>query len=255
MATLKVTAPVSDYSGTVGPVQFQDGAAEFDPKEHPGVLSYFLGAGYNVAGYETNPEPPGLYAPRPKPTAPAPGTPDNPTGVVGGVPPRDAAVVPDADGPWSDAFLPPTNAGKADPHGPDVVSPGLHAVPPAPIRPGEVFVDDLPRQEAEETRLASEVLSEGKLVTDVVPTFEGPPAGPLGLSDPGSVEMGERAAAELREAGVPTAADLAERRDAAAETPARRATVEEWRAHATARGATDDELEGLTKAELIERYG
>lgn len=168
MATLKVTAPVSDYSGTVGGVQFADGKASFDPKANPGVLSYFLGAGYKVEGYDANPDPPGRYTPRVAPTAPAPGTPDNPTGIVGGVPPRDAAVDPNPAGPASQAFLPPTNAGRADPHGPDVISPGLHAVPPAPIVPGPVAGDAVSgSQEERETAVAAAVLSEGASVPEV----------------------------------------------------------------------------------------
>ena len=54
-----------------------------------------------------------------------------------GSPLRDAAVDPK---PWD--FLPPTNAGEADPHGPLVVAPGIHGVGPKPIRGGEVFVDN-----------------------------------------------------------------------------------------------------------------
>ena len=54
-----------------------------------------------------------------------------------GSPLRDAAVDPK---PWD--YLPPTNAGEADPHGPLVVAPGIHGVGPKPIRGGEVFVDD-----------------------------------------------------------------------------------------------------------------
>lgn len=44
---------------------------------------------------------------------------------------RDAAVEPHPDD-----HLAPTNAGKADPHGPEVVSPGIDG-PATPLQPGE----------------------------------------------------------------------------------------------------------------------
>lgn len=51
-----------------------------------------------------------------------------------GTPLRDAAVDPE-DGD----FLAPTNAGEANPHGPDVVNPELHASQGLrPVRPGDV---------------------------------------------------------------------------------------------------------------------
>lgn len=58
---------------------------------------------------------------------------------------RDAAVDPrPAD------HLPPTNAGKADPHGPEVVSPEIHASEGTrPVLPGPV--GDANEQEVEET--------------------------------------------------------------------------------------------------------
>lgn len=74
-----------------------------------------------------------------------------------GTPLRDAAVDPK---PWD--FLPPTNAGEADPHGPLVVAPGIHGVGPKPIRGGEVFVDNPEKQEKAETALAEAVLVEGE---------------------------------------------------------------------------------------------
>ena len=103
-----------------------------------------------------------------------------------GSPNRDAAV-----DPRPGDYLPPTNAGKADPHGPLVVAPGIHGVGPAPIRPGETFVDDTAKQEAAETKLATEVLVKGESATSVAETFDADKnMGPLGLSDPGSAHMG-----------------------------------------------------------------
>lgn len=62
-----------------------------------------------------------------------------------GTPLRDAAVDPKP----SD-YLPPTNAGKADPHGPDVVSPEIHGAGLAEVVPGPVDPDP-DDQEADET--------------------------------------------------------------------------------------------------------
>jgi len=80
--------------------------------------------------------------------------------IMVGSPLRDAAVDPK---PWD--FLPPTNAGEADPHGPLVVAPGLHGVGPKPIRGGEVFVDAPKKQAKAETDLAQAVLVDGQPAT------------------------------------------------------------------------------------------
>jgi hypothetical protein len=127
---------------------------------------------------------------------------------------RDAAV-----DPRPGDFLPPTNAGKANPHGPSVVAPGIHAVGPAPLRPGEVHVDDTDKQAAEETALAESVLVDGELATSVSVEFDADESmGPLGLSDPGSVAMGVEAAKEVaaaEKAAAPAAPRAATRTRAA----------------------------------------
>lgn len=74
-----------------------------------------------------------------------------------GSPLRDASVDPK---PWD--YLPPTNAGEADPHGPLVVSPGIHGEGPKGIRPGDVLVHDTNAQAVAETALAQAVLVEGQ---------------------------------------------------------------------------------------------
>lgn len=75
-----------------------------------------------------------------------PATEDEETVTMVGTPLRDAAVDP-APGD----FLPPTNAGVEDPHGPLVVSPGIHALQDMrPVRPGAVS-DDPATQETDET--------------------------------------------------------------------------------------------------------
>lgn len=199
---VRVEAPVETFTGVIAGVAFADGVAEFDPKENPGAHGYFQTAGYRINGKQVN-DPPGLYAPRPTPTAAAPGTPDNPDGIIRGPSSNDAAVVKDAGGPMSDAFMPPTNAGEADPHGPLVVSPGIHAVPPAPIVPGPVS-PEAPTQEKVETAVAHDVLVEGLPATTVADPNPAP-TGPLGLSDPASAAQGQRDAAA---SGAPSADDI-----------------------------------------------
>lgn len=203
---VRVEAPAKDFTGVAAGIPFADGVAEFDPKEHPGALGYFQSAGYEVGGKTLAKDPPGMYARRPEPATAAPGTKDNPTGVTASSSSRDAAVVKNAAGPSSDAFMPPTNAGEADPHGPQVVSPGLHAVPPAPVVPG-VVSPKADAQEKRETEVAKDVLVEGFPATTVADPNPAP-TGPLGLSDPGSAEEGERLAAEAREAGAKTGAEM-----------------------------------------------
>lgn len=276
MGTTKVKAPDPSFEGSVAGVLFKDGVGEFDPKEQPGALGYFQSAGYEVGGKTLVADPPGRYARQPEPAAPAPGTPDNPEGVTRGAPLRDAAVEPHRDD-----FLVPTNAGEADPHGPRVVAPGIHALPPAPIVPGQVS-GDAKRQDATETAVAAAVLVDETPVPSVMGAIEaahraelerskpdpdhvdvaaaassaidtepGPdtrPTGPLGLSDPASAAAGIAAA---RESDVPSAADLRE----ASTAPAKRAKIEAWRDYAVARGASPEEAAELNKDQLIERYG
>jgi len=81
------------------------------------------------------------------PTEPAP--PADPRDVKPdkvGTPVRDAAV-----NPQPGDFLAPVDAGKADPHGPEVVSPGLHAnQDQRPVKPKAVR-DPASLQQADET--------------------------------------------------------------------------------------------------------
>lgn len=113
MGNVKITAPVSSFTG-VGPggVAFSKGVAEV-PDSEKGLLAYFRSAGYGIGAEK----------------AAAPATQPNnslPVGaplVTSGTPTRDAAVEPDE----SD-FLPPVNAGEAPATGPEVVAPGLGGV-------------------------------------------------------------------------------------------------------------------------------
>jgi hypothetical protein len=133
---------------------------------------------------------------------------------------NDAAVQKNAGGPVSDAFLPPTNAGDADPHGPLVVSPGLHGVGPGPIRPGEVYVDDVARQEKEETELAEAVLV-------------------------------EHAPATVAE-GIDESGDASDARES--DLPAKSAKKAVWVDFAVSRGMDRDEAEDMKLADLRERF-
>lgn len=126
-------------------VTFEDGVAKVADLA-PGLRGYFEANGYGIGGEDAeDPEP-----------APEPADPREleQGGIVQmGTPLRDAAV-----DPQEGDFLPPTNAGEANPHGPDVVSPGIHAVAgPGPIVPGTVGDKDY--QEAKETAAAEAVLT------------------------------------------------------------------------------------------------
>jgi hypothetical protein len=138
MATIH--SPAKGFTGktSFGPleIEFKDGKATV--KDLPdGVRQYLLGAGYTVGS---------TTAPQPEPV-PLVDARDFAEQQVVGTKLRDAAVDPKPED-----FLAPTNAGKADPHGPDVVSPGIHANQGVrPIKPGPVHVDDTDKQDAAET--------------------------------------------------------------------------------------------------------
>lgn len=217
----RIYAPNADYNGISAGVQFTAGVGE---TRNPAAVAYFTRSGYGID------EPHPAFGKRETGTEYVPEAP----AIVRGPESRDAAVVENAGGPLSDAFLPPTNAGHADPHGPAVVAPGLHAVGPAPIRPGLVHVDDPARQEAEETELAQRVLVDGEPATMVE-------------------SIG-------RDGNVSAADDIAERTEAIAGgrtsggRPALNASKAEWAAYAVSRGMNADEAEDATRTALQERY-
>ena len=77
-----------------------------------------------------------------------------------GTPLRDAAVDPEATD-----FLPPVNAGlvgeEGNPHGPNVVAPGIHAEQGIrPVRPGPVDPDPATQSEEESAHAEAHVLGE-----------------------------------------------------------------------------------------------
>lgn len=178
----KITAP-SPVEGEVigvGGLKFVDGVAETDD---PAILAYAERHGYGIGnkkptGDQTEEQPDSreVHA-------------DGPV-LVGG-PLRDAAV-----DPRPEDYLPPTNAGKADPHGPLVVAPGIHAVGPAPVAPGAVHED-------KETALAEDVLVEGQNVGEATKAQAGEDTGPLDLSDPSSGEYADTGIADSEGAVTP----------------------------------------------------
>lgn len=120
----RVQAPAAGFEGTVAGVTFEDGTGE---TTDPVALAYFRRHGYTVGGRSRVATPPEPADPR------AVGTKGDGVEPVG-TRLRDAAVDPKPDD-----FLPPTNAGRANPHGPEVVSPGLHGVEGVrPVLPGPV---------------------------------------------------------------------------------------------------------------------
>lgn len=193
-----IYTPVKGYTGPgVGGLQFEDGRAETDD---PRVVAYCRAAGYGIDG------------PPPEREEPEPADPREHGTEHLGTRLRDAAVDPEPGD-----FLPPTNAGESNPHGPAVVAPGIHAAPPSPIVPGPVTSEDPAAQEQRETSVAEKVLAMGQNVTEA-------------LAD-----------------GINT--------DPQPERPTKSATKGEWVEYAVASGMDREEAEATTKDALIERYG
>lgn len=220
---MKIHSPAEGYTANdrYGDVvlEFKDGVAEFDGDLPAGIRQYLAGAGYGLGEDATAPE---------KPEAPADPR-DIEDGTLG-TKLRDAAVDPQPED-----FLAPLNAGEGNPHGPEVVSPEIHASGPAGIKPGNVFVEDPEKQEAREKEYAQARLIDGATAAEAneaaVPDIND--FGPLGLSDPGSVEQG------------------------AVETdtkPAKADNKAAWVDYAVEQGAEREEAEAMTKADLVERY-
>lgn len=170
MAKTKITAPVAvpgDHVG-VGGLVFTDGVAETDD---PAIIGYAERHGYGVGHrkptgetVEDLPDSRDIHA-------------DSP--VMVGTLLRDAAVDPKPED-----YLPPVNAGKADPHGPEVVAPQLHGAGVGPIAPGAVTED-------KEAALAEAVLVDGQDVGEATQAQAGDNTGPLDLSDPSSGEFAD----------------------------------------------------------------
>jgi hypothetical protein len=191
-----IHSPEEGFTGDgVGGLKFEDGKAETD---NEAIIRYARKAGYGIGEKASAPQAPERADARDFAEAQQVGTRL-----------RDAAV-----DPRPEDFLPPTNAGEADPHGPLVVAPGIHAAETGPIHPGDVHVDDPKVQEAQETALAEAVFVERQDVTEAT-----------------------RAAA-----------------DDESHAPVQSATKAEWVEYAVAQGASREEAESMTKADLVETY-
>lgn len=216
----KIETPIPGYSGPgPGGIHFVDGVAESDDVA---VIGYCQSAGYKVSGKVLNPRTETEVA-DPREVGDA---------EVLGTRLRDAAVDPEPED-----FLAPVNAGKANPHGPEVVSPEIHASGPSGIRPGDVPVEDPRKQEAREKDFAKARLVDNTPAPEVVAAVvDVEDHGPLGLSDPGSADRGRAEAGE-------------------ASAPAKAASKAEWVDYAVSQGADREEAESQTKAGLVEQYG
>lgn len=167
----KIEAPNKEYNGHgPGGAIFKDGVAETDDEA---ALNYYRHAGYTVDGETVaGPDDSKIIDPR-----------DVEDQVVG-TRLRDAAV-----DPQEDDFLAPINAGQANPHGPDVVSPEVHGSGPAGILPGVVAVDNLDKQGQREQEFAKARLLQKQSVVDAS-GVDVDDRGEIGLSDPGSAAAG-----------------------------------------------------------------
>lgn len=236
---MKITAPAAanmagEYLNHYGPTAllFKDGVAEHDGDLPEGVRAYLAGAGYGIDGQD--PEPVAV-------AEPLVDSRDVGSELIGS-PLRDAAVDPEP----SD-FLAPANAGEADPHGPQVVAPGIHAEGERIVAAGPVYTDP-DAQEANEKRLAEKLLVDGEQVAAPVAAEDFlKQGGPLGLSDPASAEAGEAAAKagqDFTDAAVEPAGE-----------PRGNASVREWAAYARSQGATDEQITGKSRDDLRAAYG
>lgn len=235
---MKITAPAAasmsgEFRTVYGPTElrFVDGVADVD--EIPdGLRDYLLRTGYTVDGEHV-----------PPPAEPEPVDSRDFTGEHVGTPLRDAAV-----DPHPEDFLPPVNAGEADPHGPLVVAPGIHAEGERAVRPG-VVASDPDQQTRDEQQTAEILLIENRPADDAVDAAvpDRKEFGPLGLSDPGSVQAGLD--------GAQAAAD--ETQGAPGDEPKGNASRDAWVSYARTQGAPDDELgeDGLSRDELRAKYG
>jgi hypothetical protein len=181
-------------------LDFKDGRAETD---NEAIIRYCRKAGYGIDG-DAPQQPEQLEPADPREYS-------EPEHI--GTRLRDAAV-----DPRPEDYLPPTNAGEANPHGPLVVAPEIHGAGPKPIHPGPVTPGDPAAQEKRETELASAVLSNGQDVQEAV-----------------------YAASEANPQPE--------------KPPARSASKATWVDWAVARGASREAAEAATKDVLIEQYG
>lgn len=162
MSKTQIQSPVEglNTSTAIGPLvlNFKDSVAEVDSAQlTDGLRAYLKDNGYGIDGAE----PKGREI---RLGQPDPADPRKVSAVRVGSPIRDAAVDPkDKD------FLEPINAGKkgkaGNPHGPNVVSPEIHASEGIrPVKGGPVHVDDPGAQDASEKGHAA-AATDGTAVT------------------------------------------------------------------------------------------
>lgn len=122
---------------------------------------------------------------------------------------------------------------------------GLTGAPVVPLT-DEQLAASLAAQEAGETKLALDHLVGDKPATDVgLDASEwAKSTGALGLSDPGSADIGAAGAAEARKAA-----------GQAGVAPSRGASQKAWVDYAVSSGADRDVVVDLSRAELIEQFG
>lgn len=215
---MQITSPVKGYSESteVGPYifDFKDGVAQYDESKHlplnDGVKRFLKDSGYGLGSEAaTSPEP-----------APEPADPREVGDEQVGTKIRDAAVDPmDGD------FLAPTNAGEANPHGSEVVSPEVHASQGVrPVKGGEVHVGDPDAQDAAETAHTEEVVDGEPVVLTEQEKADSDAAGGPGLpldekpTEGEDTELKGAALDEaLTEAGLPKTGTADEKRERLAE--------------------------------------
>lgn len=147
----KIHAPNTGYGGTRHGVAFTRGVGETDDEQ---AIAYFRARGYGIDG------------PAPQRDAAEPADPRKVGFLGSGIDPQGTTLRDAAVDPRPGDFLPPSNAGEANPHGPEVVSPEIHGSQGMrPVKPGEVHVDDTDAQEAAETEHA-EAAADGTPITD-----------------------------------------------------------------------------------------
>lgn len=241
---MKITAPAAkDMPGEVrtqyGPtvVVFTDGVAEVDDDQVPeGLLGYWRAAGY---GIDSKPAEPQTIVPEVDAR-------DAASPELVGTELRDAAV-----DPAPDDFLPPVNAGEADPHGPKVVAPGVHAEGERVVAAGPVSSDPAVQSENEQSLAKRLLIDRVKVDSSKIHGADWKEGtGPLGLSDPLSAQEGVDAA----KAGA-AAADAGAKGE-----PKGNATREAWAEWAKTQGAPEEETRpqdegGLSRDDLRAAYG
>lgn len=149
----KIIAPVEGYNGRIGEVEFVDGQAETDDIN---IINYCRSAGYIVDDELVE-----AILDETTVDARDAAKPDQVGSKL-----RDAAVDPRVRD-----FLAPINAGQADPHGPEVVAPEIHASETGPIVPG--VVGDKAYQDAKESAVAEAVRVDQAPVPEVMKALEG----------------------------------------------------------------------------------